>query len=271
VDPGFSMPSALAIAAHPDDVEFVMAGTLLLLRRAGWDIHYLNLSTGNLGSLTRSPEATARVRRREARAAAKVLGATWHPPICNDLEIFYDTRTLRRLCAIIRDVTPTVILTHSPRDYMEDHMNTARLAVTAAFAREIPGYRTIPHRKPVPGPVTIYHASPHGLRDQLRQRVLPGAFVDTTPVHDGKRAALACHASQAAFLDATQGMDSYVRTMDEFSRELGRLSGKFRYAEGWRRHLHFGFCDEAADPLRTALGRRFIVNARYERALEHRQ
>ena len=46
------MPSAIAIAAHPDDIEFLMAGTLLLLAQAGWDIHYFNLSTGNCGSAT---------------------------------------------------------------------------------------------------------------------------------------------------------------------------------------------------------------------------
>lgn len=244
-----------------------MAGTLCLLRDAGWTIHYLNLSTGNLGSLTMSPGRTARVRAREARTAAAVLDATWHPPICNDLEIFYEGRSLRRLCAIVRSVAPDVILTHSPRDYMEDHMNTARLAVTAAFARGIPGLRTIPARTPVASPVTIYHASPHGLRDQLRQRVMPGAFVDTTSVHDRKRKALACHASQREFLDATQAMDSYLRTMDGFSRAIGRLSRKFTHAEGWRRHSHWGFCDEGSDPLRDALGRRYLVNARYERAL----
>ena len=74
------MPSVIAIAAHPDDIEFVMAGTLLLLGEAGWDLHYLNLSSGNLGSTTMTPERTARVRRAEARAAAKMLGATWHAP-----------------------------------------------------------------------------------------------------------------------------------------------------------------------------------------------
>ncbi|MGH9370983.1 MAG: PIG-L deacetylase family protein [Vicinamibacterales bacterium] len=265
------MSCALAIAAHPDDIEFMMAGTLCLLRDSGWAIHCLNLSTGNLGSLTLSPARTARVRAREARAAAKLLGATWHPPISNDLEIFYDAATLRRLCAIIRTVAPDVILTHSPRDYMEDHMNTARLAVTAAFARGIPGYRSTPARGPVSSPVTIYHASPHGLRDGLRHRVWPGAFVDTTSVHDRKCSALACHASQRAFLDATQGMDSYLRTMDGFSRALGKLSRRFTHAEGWRRHLHWGFCEEDADPLREALGRRYLVNAQYERTLARGQ
>jgi LmbE family N-acetylglucosaminyl deacetylase len=261
------MPSALAIAAHPDDIEFMMAGTLLQLASAGWQIHYLNLSSGNLGSLTTPPSRTARTRRAEARAAAALLGAIWHPPMCHDLEIAYDTPTIRRLCAIVRDVAPSIILTHALQDYMEDHMNVARLAVTAAFAREIPGYRSRPPRPPSRGPVTLYHASPHGLRDQLRQRVLPGAFVDTSAVHQRKRAALACHASQGTFLDATQAMDGYLKTMDRFSREVGRLSRRFRHAEGWRRHLHYGFCDEAADPLRDALGRRFLVSARYERAL----
>jgi LmbE family N-acetylglucosaminyl deacetylase len=258
---------AFAIAAHPDDIEFVMAGTLRLLLEAGWDIHCLNLSTGNLGSLAMAPARTARVRRREAQAAAKLLGATWHPPFCNDLEIFYDDRTLRRLCGIVRQVAPAVILTHSPRDYMEDHMNTARLAVTAAFARGIPGYRSKPTRKPYTAPVTIYHGSPHGLRDQLRRLVAPGAFVDTTSVQELKRAALACHASQRKFLDRTQGMGSFVRTMDEFSRQIGKLSGRFEHAEGWRRHLHLGFCDEQADPLREALGEKYLVNADYEAQL----
>jgi hypothetical protein len=92
--------------------------------------------------------------------------------------------------------------------------------------------------------------------------------VDTTTVHEQKTAALACHASQRTFLDATQRMDSYVATMDEFSRTLGTLSGRFRYAEGWRRHLHFGFCEEATDPLRAALGRKYLVNERYEQSLD---
>lgn len=266
-----TVPRAVAIAAHPDDIEFGMAGTLLLLREAGWDIHYLDLSTGNLGSLTMSPAETARVRRKEARAAAKLLGATWHPPICNDLEILYDGRTLRRLCAIVRDIDPTVILTHSPQDYMEDHMNTSRLAVTAAFARGIPGYRTTPRRRPSDNPVTIYHASPHGLRDGLRRFLPPGVFVNTTSVHDRKRAALLCHASQRRFLDATQGMDHYARTMDDFSRSLGKLSQRFRYAEGWRRHSHWGFCDEDADPLRDALGKAYLLSKEYERSLEYGQ
>jgi N-acetylglucosamine malate deacetylase 1 len=259
---------ALAVAAHPDDIEFVMAGTLLLLADNGWRIHYLNLSSGNLGSTRMNPAQTARVRRREAAGAAKSLGAVWHPPFCRDVEILYDVPTLQRLSAVIRDVAPRVILTHSPQDYMEDHMTTSRLTVTAAFVRGFSNFRSTPVRKAIRSPVTVYHASPHGLRDQLRRRIIPGAFVDTTAVHERKRAALACHASQREFLDVTQAMDSYLKAMDDFSRELGKLSGSFGYAEGWRRHSHLGFCEEEDDPLREALGRNYRVNKQYERLLE---
>lgn len=259
------MPSALAIAAHPDDIEFVMAGTLLLLREAGWATHYLNLSSGNLGSMITSPVETRRLRKREAQAAAKVLGATWHAPFCEDLEIFYHDRALRRLCAIVRQVEPGIVLTHSPEDYMEDHMNTSRLAVTAAFARGMPNYRSAPARSPVQTPVTIYHASPHGLVDPLRRKIVPDAFVDTTSVHAQKRAALACHASQKDWLDATQGMDSYLVAMDDASRALGKASRKFLHAESWRRHLHLGFCGEADDPLRDALGGKYRRHRKSQR------
>jgi len=160
-----------------------------------------------------------------------------------------------------------VILTHSPQDYMEDHMNTSRLAVSAAFTRGMPGYRTSPPRKAINTPVTIYHANPHGQRDGLRRRIDPGAFVDTTTVHARKHAALACHRSQLAFLDATQGMNSYLQTMEDFSLAMGRMSGAFTHAEGWRRHLHWGFCEEHDDPLRDALGARYLVNEEYERGL----
>jgi LmbE family N-acetylglucosaminyl deacetylase len=258
----------LAIAAHPDDIEFMMAGTLILLADEGWDVHCLNVSTGNLGSMTLPPAKAAQVRRIEAQNAARSINATWHPSLCNDLQVFYDDRTLRRLTAVVRTVDPSIVLTHSPHDYMEDHMNTARLAVTAIFARGVPGYRTVPSRKPVQTAVTIYHGSPHGLRDGLRRRVVPEAFVNTTSVQQRKREALACHRSQRDWLDATQGMNSYIATMDEFARALGSMSGRFRYAEGWRRHLHYGFSDEQADPLRDALKGRYRVNARYTRALD---
>lgn len=258
---------AFAIAAHPDDIEFNMAGTLLLLRQAGWEIHGMTVASGNCGSIEHNAAATRVIRRRETLRAAQILGARFHPCLTDDLEIFYELTLLRRLAAVIREVRPTIILTHSPQDYMEDHMAACRLAVTAAFAHGMPNFKTTPARPAYAGDVTLYHAMPHGLRDGLRQPVIPEAFVNTASVHALKREALAAHHSQKAWLDASQGMDSYLLALDEMSLTVGRVSRTFEYAEAWRRRSHLGFSSQDIDPLRDALGENYLVNKKYERQL----
>ena len=261
------MKSAIAIGAHPDDIEFYMAGTLLLLKQAGWETHYMNVGNGCCGSVQYDAKKTRIVRRAEAKGAARVLGAHFHESLCNDLEIFYELKLLRRLAAVIREVKPNVVLTHAPLDYMEDHTNTNRLVVTAAFAHAMPNFRSAPPRPVADYDVTIYHAMPHGLRDPLRRLVAPGAFVNTASVQGINRAALAEHKSQQNWLDVSQGMNSYLLAMEKMSRAVGRLSKKFKHAEGWRRHLHFGFSAKEADPMREALGQNYLVNKAYERDL----
>jgi len=247
------MPAVLAIAAHPDDIEYVMAGTLLRLQARGWQLHCFNLCSGNCGSLETDAETTARTRLAEARAAAVELGASHHPPIAHDLELSYSTPLLRRVAAVVRAVNPSIVLTHAPVDYMEDHMVASRLAVTAAFAKNIPNFASDPAQSGVAGDVAVYHAMPHGLRGPLREPVAPDLYVDTTAVHERKLAALACHRSQHGWLAASQGMNSYLQAMDDSSREMGRRSGCFTHAEGWRRHLHLGLSLEEHDLLADAL------------------
>lgn len=251
-------PAALAIVAHPDDVEFYAAGTLLLLKQAGWRTHLVNLSGGDCGSMTTNRDETRRIRAEEGRAAASILGATFHESLANDLLIFYEERLLRKVTAVVRKVAPRIVLTHSPADYMEDHMNAARLAVTAAFARGMPNFESDPVIGTCAGDVTVYHAMPHGLCDGLRRPVTPDGYVDITSVVGIKRRALAAHESQKAWLDATQGMDSYLDSCEEMSRRVGRMSGRFDHAEGWRRHLHLGFAAQDDDPLAEALGERYL-------------
>lgn len=258
--------TAFAIGAHPDDIEFQMAGTLLLLKRAGYEIHYMNLASGNCGTARHDAATIRRIRLRESRRAAGILGAQFHKPLCDDLEILYELKTLRRLASIIREVRPSVVLTHPPIDYMEDHTATCRLVVTAVFARGMRNFRTIPSRPAAQYDVTLYHCMPHTLRDPLRQRVLPGAFVNISTVQSIKMEALRAHQSQRTWLDASQKLDSYLQTMEDMARELGRMSRKFRYAEGWRRHLHAGFGEPEDDPMKV-LGSSYLINRAYERRL----
>ena len=87
--------SVLAVFAHPDDVEFVAAGTMLLLAEAGYDLHYFLLCSGNCGAMDLGPEDIGGVREAEARKAAGILGAKFYPSIADDLELIYNVENLR--------------------------------------------------------------------------------------------------------------------------------------------------------------------------------
>ncbi|MCU0709154.1 MAG: PIG-L family deacetylase [Pirellula sp.] len=248
------MPSALAVFAHPDDIEFVAAGTLLLLKEQGWDLHYMNVANGCCGSTTTSAEETAAIREQESRRAAKLLGATYYPPLCNDLEIDYTQSNIRAICSVIRKARPSVLLTHSPLDYMEDHMQTCRIVLTAAFARGAPNYAAIPSCAAWDGDMAIYHAQPHGNRDPLGNWVTPHQAIAIDRVIDQKLALLEQHRSQQAWLQSSQGLNSYCQTMLDLGAELAeRLKLPCRFAEGWRRHLHLGYASREIDPLAEAL------------------
>lgn len=259
--------SAIAIFAHPDDIEFVAAGTLLLLKQRGWDIHYMNLCRGNCGSVQYDSETTARIRLEEGKRAAEILGAVFHGPIVNDMEVQFTPELMRKVAAAIRLSKASIVLTHSPQDYMEDHQNTCRLATTAAFTHAMPNWQTDPPVDIYEGDITVYHAMPHGLCDPLRKKIVAGAYVDTATVHAKKREALAAHESQKHWLDVSQGMDSYLVSMDEASRRVGEQSQHFEFAEGWRRHLHLGYSATAIDPLKDALPDLCLINEDYERWL----
>jgi LmbE family N-acetylglucosaminyl deacetylase len=246
--------NALALAAHPDDIEFFMSGTLMRLRDVGYEIHYFNVANGSCGTTQYDVETIVRKRRAEAIAAAESIGAVFHESVCNDLEIFYDRPTLAKVASVFRRVAPEILLTHSPTDYMEDHTNACRLAVTAAFSRGMPNFPVDPPCPPITGPVTVYHAQPYSHRDPLRQLVQPDMWVDVTDYVERKVKMLAHHTSQKRWLDESQGHDSYLQALRDLDAEGGRASGQFAMAEGWRRHLHLGLCGPEDDPLRDALG-----------------
>ena len=94
-----------------------------------------------------------------------------------------------------------------------------------------------------------------------------GAPADIGEVRSKKREALAAHKSQKAWLDASQGFDSYLTASETMDREIGERSGKFEFAEGWRRHSHIGFSNIDQDPLADALKEKYLINQDYENSL----
>ena len=247
------MSRVLAVVAHPDDIEFVMAGTLLLLAKCGWEVHYFNIANGCCGSMEQSRQETARQRLVESQQAAASLPAVFHPPICDDLHIFYDAETLSKVSHVVRKANPSIVLTHSPVDYMEDHQNTCRLAVTAAFSKNMPNFYSLPPIEAVTGDVAIYHAQPHGNVSIFGEPVPPDFAIDITEVIDAKARMLACHQSQQGWLDVTQKMSSYTQTMFELGKGVAKFVGADGYCEGWRQRNSLGFGAASWDPLREAL------------------
>ena len=246
-------PIVYALGCHPDDIEFVTAGTLFLLKQKGCEIHYMSMANGSCGSLDRSAEEIVRIRRGERIDAGKRLGAVFHESLTNDLEVFYQQDLIRRITGIIRDIKPDIMLIPSLADYMEDHMNTARIAVTAAFCRGAVNYASIPERTGQQKDITLYHAMPYGLRDGMKRLIIPEIYVDISSVIDDKREMLACHKSQREWIDASQGIDNYLTTMQGWSKDVGDMSGRFEYAEGWRKHNHLGYSAKDDDPLAEML------------------
>ncbi len=55
--------------------------------------------------------------------------------------------------------------------------------------------------------------------------------------------------------------------MEDISLEVGRMSQAFTRAEGWRRHLHFGFCGHDTDPMKE-LGDDYLINEAFEKSIE---
>ena len=251
--------TVLAICCHPDDMEMMMAGTILLLKDAGCEIHTINVANGCVGSTELPPAEIAAVRWGEAQASARLLGSVLHECMVDDLEVFYTQDLVRRITGLVRRVKPDLVLTQSMEDYMDDHMNTARLAVTGTFSRNIPFFRSIPDAPAVFEDCMLYHATPHILTDMMRRPITPEIYVDIQSVIDRKEKLLACHASQKAWLDKTQGFDSYLRTMRDLSEKVGTMSGRFRLAEGWRRHSHVGFTREDSNPLADLLKDRCLT------------
>jgi len=234
--------SVLALFAHPDDAEFLCAGTLAHLANRGAKIHMVTMTAGDCGSTILPPAKITRIRQREAVRAAKLVKATYTCLEEKDLLVFYDGPTVKKVLELVRRVNPELVLTHSPVDYMVDHETASRLCQSACFAAMAPNFRTgarprakAPRRVP-----HLYYAQPFGGRDIFGNEIRPTLFVDISPTFELKERMLACHESQQAWLHAQQDIPRPSHPMREMAERAGKLSG-FRLAEGFRQHLGQGF------------------------------
>ncbi len=231
------MNVALSILAHPDDAEFLCAGTLARLRDLGWHIHIAAMTPGDKGSATLPAQEIARLRRAEGAAAAAVIGAAFHCLEERDLLVFFHERPLEAITRLLRSVRPRVVLTHSPADYMLDHEMTSTLVRSAVFGASVPNFFADQgHAAPLPGIPHLYYCDAIEGKDPLGQPVRPAFRIDISGVIETKAAMLAEHASQRDWLLKQHGMDQYLAAMRAWGARQGRAAG-VAFAEGFRQHL----------------------------------
>ena len=205
--------SALAVGAHPDDIEFGCGATLAKWAAAGCRLYHLILTDGSKGSWDPHADPARLVAERmdEARASASVIdGASDRGSQRDDRVIFLqrvdgaleDGVTERRdVTRIIRTVRPAVLLGHDPwRRYRlhPDHRAAGFLTLDALVAARDPHYfselELPPHR---PDALLLFEA------DQ------PNHVEDATRSESAKVEALLCHKSQ---WESTMGIDGAGRT-----------------------------------------------------------
>ncbi len=230
--------SVLAFFAHPDDAEILCAGTLSLLKKAGYSIHIATIALGDKGTATYSKEEIISIRRAEAIKAAGIIGGSYHCLDFEDIFIFYERESIEKASALVRKLQPEIVFTHSPDDYMLDHEITSKIVQTACFTSGMKNLE-IPE-KPF-GPVPhLYYTDAVESKDKFGNRINPGIFVDISAEIETKEEMLASHASQRDWLMAHHKVDEYLLAMKSVARSRGDESG-FEYAEGSRQHLGHGF------------------------------
>jgi LmbE family N-acetylglucosaminyl deacetylase len=217
----------LAVGCHPDDLEIGCGGTLALYTSKGHDVFMCHIANGNMGHAEIMPDELAVIRTTEAESSGSVLGAkkVYNLDVSDLLVDSHNEEQVRKVVEVIRTIRPDVIITHSPDDYMRDHVETSKLVFNASFSSSIPHYYT--ESGSWPAIVPIYYM------DTLAGvGFLPEEYTDITLTLETKLNALEKHESQLKWMKDHDGIDflDFVRTVSKFRG----LQCGVKYAEGFR-------------------------------------
>jgi LmbE family N-acetylglucosaminyl deacetylase len=217
--------NVLAVGSHPDDLEILCGGTLAKYAARGDQVTMVCVANGDCGSAVHTRAEIRTIRRKEAEAAAAVIGARYYCLDYSDLEIPVDLEARAKLVDIIRRCQPDVIITHAANDYMLDHRNAGALAEVAGFDATIPNLKT---ESPVYERLTPVYCmdTVAGLGFE------PTEYVDISEQFETKVRMLACHESQVAWLRHHDAIN--VDEMMEIMARFRGVQAGVRFAEGFR-------------------------------------
>jgi 4-oxalomesaconate hydratase len=187
----------LVISAHAADFVWRAGGAIALAASRGEPVTVVCLSYGERGESAsawragKTLEEIKDMRRAEAAGAAAALGAQIEFLDAGDYPLRETDELVDRLVRVYREVSPSVVLTHSLADpYNGDHPAAGQMALRARVLAQAAGY-------PAPGePIgapPVFWFEPH---QPEMCGFKPEVLLDITPVFGAKRAAMACMAAQ---------------------------------------------------------------------------
>jgi N-acetylglucosamine malate deacetylase 1 len=181
----------LVLGAHPDDAEYHAGGLASIYRGLGHVVKMVSLTNGAAGHHARPPEELAEIRRREAEAAAGVIGAAYDVWEYPDGQLQATLELRHQIIREIRTYGPDLVLAHRTNDYHPDHRAAGQAVQDASFLVRVP--LVVPE---VPAlrydPVVAFMADLFTKPNPLAADVV----IDITDRIDTIVAMLACHRSQ---------------------------------------------------------------------------
>lgn len=230
--------TVLGLFSHPDDAEFLCAGTLSLLQNVGCSIHIATMAPGDKGTAVYSREEVSEIRRAEAAKAVQIINGEYHCLEFEDVYILYDRQTINKTVDLIRKIKPDIVFTGSPNDYMVDHEVTSKIVQTACFSLGVKNMEVESDPfEPVP---YLYYCDPMEAKDIFGNRIVPGIFIDISSEIEIKAQMLVCHESQRNWLKEHHKVDEYIHSMKRMAEARGQ-EVNVKYAEGFRQHLGHSF------------------------------
>lgn len=209
---------ALAVGAHPDDVEFSCGGTLLKLVALGYRVGILDMARGEMGT-----RGTAEIRTREAADSARVLGLAIRDNIeLPDGHIWLDEDSRLQLVRRLRQYRPRVVFTHYWEDPHPDHAHTSVIVREAAHVAGLAKYD---------GQTGQQRFRPQAVAHFMFPRTVPPSFVvDITEFAQRKQQAALCYKSQLYDPNSREpetnvSSEAFLRRLDARQRFYGSLIG----------------------------------------------
>ena len=182
----------IVIGAHPDDADNKFGGTAALFAKMGHNVKFVSVTNGDAGHYNKGGGHLAKIRRAEAKKAAKELGIEEYTVLDNhDGELLPTLEVRHQIIREIRNWNADVVLSPRPADYHPDHRYTGILVQDAAYLVIVPN--VTPDTPPLEkNPVFLY------LEDRFQKPYpfQPDIAVDITSTFDKKIEALSAHESQ---------------------------------------------------------------------------